>query len=359
MTSRTLRLFCIALLMTAGPALSAGQRRSVSSGPAPTDSQPVDVLGIGPMSGAAISGTVAAVQGTVITVNSGGAPAIRLDASAAKFQGGSRSGVTIADVVPGARITAFIGQASDPSPQNLPAQLIVVESSSDLAVSGRITSIDVAGAKLVILGITIHVDSNTSYSSAFSAFAPVRGLGDLATGDSVSVTARFAGPQIVASRLQVHSPAHGGSTIVVGTVKAISAAAWVVTGKDGKDTTIAIDAQTKIVGEPKVGDSVQVVGKLDSSNGVVAILIVPLHLPNPKPPSTGQHEVRGVVKSMAAAHWVLSPSASASHAADTTVNLTPATSVYPNPKVGDKVVAAGTYDAHRTFTATKITLDMK
>ena len=65
-------------------------------------------------------------------------------------------------------------------------------------------------------------------------------------------TAAFTNASIVAKRVQITSFVIPATTILHGTVKSISASAWVIT-TDGKDTTVTIDAQTKILGDAKVG----------------------------------------------------------------------------------------------------------
>ncbi|MGH7484114.1 MAG: hypothetical protein ACREMY_00745, partial [bacterium] len=166
--TRTRSLLAIALVLLA-PALVAGTHRAA------TPPNPADALGIGPISGAAVSGSVASVSGATITLNSGGAQSIRIDASAAKFQS-EQGTASIGDVKPGARITAFINtRVTVAAGAALPAQLIIVESSPDLTVTGTIESIDLTHSTFSVLGITIAVYANTSYSTTFPTFAPIRG----------------------------------------------------------------------------------------------------------------------------------------------------------------------------------------
>src|ERR1700694_3361618 len=106
--SRILVSFILIILMAGS--LAAGHRRAFTP-PGSRETPIVDALGIGAVSGAAGSGTVASVQGTIITLNSGAATSIRIDAANAKFVGAekdSSSSLTINDVKPGARLTAFI-----------------------------------------------------------------------------------------------------------------------------------------------------------------------------------------------------------------------------------------------------------
>lgn len=314
--------------------------------------QLTDVLGIGPMSGAAVSGSVASVQGTTITLNSGGAPAIRIDAAAAKFMDQTGAG-SISDVKPGVRVTAFITSttAAIAPGTPLPAQLITIESLPDLAATGSLQAIDLLNSRFTVLGISMAVDSNTSFSSAFPTFAPIKGLGDLALGQVVNVTAAFAGASILAKRVQILAPVVPAPVIISGTVKAISASAWVITGKDGKDLTVIVDAQTKIIGDPKAGDSVQVMANLDASHNYVAIAIV--KLVKIVPPPTNIVELHGVVKSISATQWTIG-GPPGSMAPDFLVKITSTTVIYSNPAVGDHVIVAGTRDSAGAVVALKI-----
>lgn len=290
--TRTHTLLAILLVLLTST-LSAATHRAV------TPPNEADALGIGPISGAAVSGSVASVAGNTITLNSGGAQAIRIDASAAKFQG-DHGTASISDVKPGARITAFINTSVNVAAgAALPAQLITIESSPDLTVNGTIQSIDLAHSSFSVLGINIAVDSNTSYGTTFPTFAPIRGLQDLAVGQTVNVTAAFTNASILAKRVQITSFAVPAIATLHGTVKSISASAWVITA-DGKDTTVSIDAQTKILGDPKVGDAVQVLANVDSAHNYTAIAIIKLGLPEP-----AITELHGVVKSISPTQWTI------------------------------------------------------
>ncbi len=312
-----------------------------------------DVLGIGPMSGAAVSGSVASVQGTTITLNSGAAPAIQIDASAAKFMGQTGGAGSISDVKPGMRVTAFIANTTivPLTPLPLHAQLITIESFPDLAVTGSLQAIDLPTSSFTVLGISIAVDSNTSFSSAFPTFAPIKGLSDLALGQVVNVTAAFAGTSILAKRVQILAPAVTSPVIISGTVKAISASAWVITGKDGKDITVIVDAQTKIIGDPKAGDSVQVMANLDASHAYVAIAIVKLGMT--VPPAGDIVEMHGFVKSISETQWTIG-GPPGSMAPDFLVKITSTTVIYANPAVGDRVIVVGTRDSSGALVALKI-----
>ncbi len=262
-----------------------------------------------------------------------------------------RSGpASIGDVKAGFRITAFVNTpptAAAGAP--LPAQLIVIDSLPDLTVTGPVHSIDVANSKFTVLGITMAVDANTSYGSVFPTFAPITGLSGIAVGQIVNVTATFAGGAILATHVDVIAPAVQPYVVLSGTVKSVSATAWVITGKDSKDTTITVNAQTKIVGDPKVGDSVQVMASVDSAHNYVAIAIVALGLPAPA-------DLHGWVASIAPTQWTIG-GPPGSMAPLFLVKITATTVIYANPQVGDRVTVAGTRDSSGILVAAKITRD--
>jgi len=140
------------LLLALSGSLVAGIHRAVTP-PANATAEAADALGIGSISGASVRGVVASVQGTLITLNSGGAPAIVIDSSAAKFVTAKDGAGSIGDVKPGVRITAFINTAPTLQPSSfLRAQLITIESQPDLEVTGTIDSIDLTRSRFTVLG---------------------------------------------------------------------------------------------------------------------------------------------------------------------------------------------------------------
>jgi len=307
-----------------------------------------DVLGIGRISGAALSGTVASVSGTVITLNTGAAPAIRIDAATAKFAG--RDGASsIADIKPGTRITAFLGTPAAGAPGTLTAQLINIEPPPpDLTITGPIDSIDVVGSKFVVLGITISVDSSTRFASAFPTFAPILGLKDLTVGQTVAVDAT-ADATILARHVLVVSPMRDEIVTLHGKVKSISDRSWVLTEMNGQDRTLIIDERTKISGDPRVGDEVQVLARIDSSSNTIALAILKLVTPP-------ELEFRGYVVSIQPDHWTIG-GPPGSRAPEMLVKISRTTLIYPNPAVGDRVVVIGFRDSTGTIVALKISRD--
>jgi hypothetical protein len=344
MTRPFSRIILAIALIAACLTLTAGTHRAATPPTNPTE----DALGIGPMSGASVRGVVAAVQGTLITLNTGGAPAIAIETAAAKFMSDHDGTASLAGIKVGSRITAFLNTAPTTQPSSaLRAQVIIIESQPDLQLSGTIDSIDVPHSRFVVLGITIAADATTSFGSTFPTFAAIKDVGGLAVGQVVNVTARFASDAIIATSVQVTSFTIPLPAILSGTVKSIGASSWVIT-RDGKDTTFTIDAQTKIIGDPKVGDSVQVMSTIDAAHNYTAIAIVKLELSG-----ANTTEIHGTVKSIAATQWLIG-GPPGTLVPDFMVRIASTTVIYPDPKIGDHVVAVGTRDATGSFTATKI-----
>ena len=163
-------------------------------------------------------------------------------------------------------------------------------------------------------------------------------LGSPKVGDGVDVLANVdSANNYVAIAISV-SPV---STNVhfTGKVKQINATNWVIGPSVGlgPDRIVQVNANTKIVGNPKVGDMVDVV--LDPSTALNVALSITLISPTPT-----QH-ITGVIRSMAIASgpmgpaqiWTISPDGGGS---DVGIEITPSTT-FPNsrPSVGDRVDA--------------------
>jgi hypothetical protein len=342
MSRKAVALLTFLILATTVTISADTRRRAVN--PA-SSSQQEDALRIGHISGATVSGTVAAVSGTTIVLNSGGASPIVVDASSARFATLQSASTSLESVEPGARIIAFISTSPAPQPGvPLRAQWILVESAADLNVTAAIDSIDLGASSFMVLGIAIHVDSETTYSTAFPTFAPITSLADLAPGQVVAVSASFAGSLIVADHIHVLAPQMQQYTMLSGNVKSIGSTSWTLTQRDGSAVDVRIDADTRIIGEPRVGDPVQVMARVGEDRTYLAVAIMRL----PEGPSMPdvRVELRGTVKSIGASEWII-----ASSAADLRVRITSETLIYPNPRIGDRVIVVGRRDSAGVFTA--------
>ncbi len=237
-----------------------------------------DVISLTP---ATVSGTVSSVAGNIINVANG---TVSIDASAAKIIDGSGGQTTIAAVTTGSLIVATVKSGSIAANAPIPATLIAVVKSAEVTLTGPVTAVDVVHNTLTLLGKTIQVTPQTSFGAPMHGLSVI-GLADIQPNELVVVQANRSGTQsLVAVSVLVMSMTVGHPELIHGTVKSIAADAWVITGHDGKDVTVTVNAQTQIIGNPKVGDTVDVLARTDSSGKLVAISIMKSLLPIFQPP---------------------------------------------------------------------------
>src|SRR5437899_8991556 len=241
-----------------------------------------------PIPGATVSGIVTAVNGTTVMLANG---LITVDVSQAMIADDRGSSATI---TPGSQIFAILRSTT-----SLQASSVIVTTVPQVTLSGPVQSINTSAGTLQVLGVTIHVDANTSFGGHHN----IQGLSDIATNDVVQVQANAVGSMLVASSILVFSTTPQPlPAFLHGTVKSIGTDSWVITDSHRGDTTVLVNAQTKILGSPKVGDTVDVLANIDSANNYVAISIAV----SPQPIQT---HLTGVVKSISATQWVIGPAA--------------------------------------------------
>jgi hypothetical protein len=271
-----------------------------------------------------INGVVTAVNGNLIQLAGG---LVTVDASNARFTG-EGSTATIADVKQGTFILAILTGDSTTPPR---ASTIVITRTADVTLTGRIENVDAQARTFTLLGATLHVNNDTSFGNAKS-------FADLQPGQLAAVQANRSGTQLVARSVHVLSNFPLPERHLNGTVKSIGNDAWVITS-NGQDVTVTINAQTKIVGSPKAGDPVEVIGWTDSANKFVALSIIKFERPQVV-------FFRGKVRTIAGDTWTLGPIDSEGAADDRVwiVQVTSDTKLVGNPRVGDdvEVTARGT-----------------
>ena len=229
---------------------------------------------------ATVSGTVSAVSGNIIALANG---TVTLDASGAKIIDNAGAAISASSITTGSLVVATVKPDNIAANAPIPATLIAVSKPAALTLSGPVTSVDAAHNSFVLLGRTIQVTPQTSFGGPFLGMT-VRGLADVQPNEYVVVQANPGGTQtIVATSVMVMAIHVDAPDFIHGTVKSIATDAWVITD-DGKDTTVTVNAQTHIVGNPKVGDTVDVLTVTDSSGKVVAISIMKSMLPIFQPP---------------------------------------------------------------------------
>lgn len=277
-----------------------------------------------------ISGAVTAVTGSVITL--GGI--VKIDATSAVITDrGTGATLGIADVVVGAEVEASItGVAADGT---FLASEIKVGPRPTVELSGQIEAIDTTAGTLKVKGVTVTTDASTVFSGQ-TARGPVTKLSDLQVGDQVEVKAVSSGTTLLALSVHAESESGGEKVEFNGTVQSQTATSWVVSGRtvnitattmingspavgdnvhvvgsanaDGSVTamlivkigsgsdhgnvsfngivssisatswtiggrTVAVNASTRILGSPHVGDTVHVVAT-QAADGTLTALVI-------------------------------------------------------------------------------------
>jgi hypothetical protein len=211
-------------------------------------------------SASSVSGTVSSVNGSLVLIANG---LISIDTSSAQIAG--------EELATGSFIVATL-KSGDVAPNApLPATSILVTHLPQAALTGTVTSVDLAGSSFTMLGRTIKVTSST----AFSGLLTLRrmSLSDLFPSMLVAVDANAAGGVLTARSVEILTPLRVAPTRFTGYVKSIGATQWTVgigpAGSLAPDFLVTVDKNTKISGDPKVGDRVVVVGEL-TSTGLLA-----------------------------------------------------------------------------------------
>ena len=289
-----------------------------------------------PMPGTTVSGVVTAVNGSNVSLANG---LVVIDVSHASINNDHGTATTIA---PGSMIFAVLQSST-----SLVASSVVVTSIPQVTLSGPVQAVNATAGTLGLLGLTIHTDPNTSIGG-------VRTLADIVVGDNVIVQANGGSAGLTAtSILVIPNMQQIMPTLIHGTVKSIGTDSWVI-----GDKTVLVNAQTKIIGSPKVGDTVDVLANIDSAHNYVAISIS-------VSPSSVQVRVSGVVKAINQNHslapcpqdgcviqiWVIGPAAGLGP--DFLVNQNARTQLVGDPKVGDHVEVLMTVPGNTAISITK------
>ena len=326
---RKITLVCA--LLTATFAFGQGRQRSVGSG-GMNDAALMPM----PVAGSTVSGAVTGISGNLIALAGG---VVVVDATNAKITDEKGATGTIASITVGTSIFAVLS-TNVTTNIPLPATMISVRRIAQVELTGPVSAIDAAAGTFAVLGRTIRVDANTSFGGR------AKGLNDMLVNDIVSVSANSAGGTLLATSVMVMTPSPRPSVVIHGTVKSIGTDSWVITDKSGKDWTIVVNSQTKIVGDPKAGDTVDILANVDNANQYVAVSIM-------KSPIVVDVLVAfsGEVKSIGTTSWVIHDGRANK---DVTVLIGPKTLITGNPQVNDAVSVTATADSAGNLTAVTI-----
>lgn len=220
-----------------------------------------------PPDGPTVYGVVSSVSGRIIKLANG---TVAIDASAAEIVDTADAKVSFASITPGALIIATVKGDGIAANAPIPATRILTMSTNvDVSLTGRLTAIDAAHNTFTILGKTIQVTPQTTYyGPGYDGIT--RGLADIAPNKLAIVQASPGATQsLVAKSVFLVTPTPELQDLIHGTVKSIASDAWRINDK----TVLVIPDITKIIGNPKVGDTVDVRGRYDLSNKPVALTI--------------------------------------------------------------------------------------
>jgi hypothetical protein len=258
-----------------------------------------------PTRASTIDGTVSAVQGTVLDVIGG---QFRIDVANATITSGDgpTAGPLPATGIPvGARIVAQVpvGDALPTvfPPPPLAATSVVVFLPRDGQLTSAIQGVDVAGGKFTMFFHSLSTNAATKWSG-FGPNGSVKGIGDLSTGMLATVSVVNSGGGLLATSVDAFGTVTPPRLIAFrGPVQSIGAAQWQIDGR-----VVQVNAATKIVGDPKVGDTVDVLAEASSATSPgtgmavipVALSIVKTAIIVPPGPGDRATEFDGTVESI-------------------------------------------------------------
>jgi hypothetical protein len=280
-----------------------------------------------------VEGTVTAVSGNLVTV----ASAFAIDTTGARIvlaTAGSTP-ATIADITVGSRVLA---QGLTPLPTAGPgfpplsSTLVVVTPARNGSAAGLIDSVSASGF-FTLLSHNFIVDAHTQFTGEVKRFS------DLAKGQLALVTFAVNGATPLALTVEARNVPPDQFISFRGTVRSIPSppplGMWQI-----DDKSVMVTQDTRIAGDPKVGDLVDVLAKLHNPppgslqpSYLEAVIIIKVIVP---PPPSRDVDFTGKVESIPAppplGHWKVGGK-------DVLVNGL--TRINGSPAVGDTVEVKG------------------
>ncbi|MGA7992250.1 MAG: DUF5666 domain-containing protein [Thermoanaerobaculia bacterium] len=250
-----------------------------------------------------VDSVVSKVNGPILDVLDG---ALRIDVTNAKITGGDdrfASPVPWSGILPGSRIVA---QVTVPDvmpmvfPPTLSATSVVVFLANSGNLSGLVQSVNVPTGTFTLLFTSVKTDGATTWSGTKADGSPVKGIDDLSVGMQANVSVLADPSGVTARSVFAYSVPRTRIVAFRGKVETIVGAIWTIGGN-----AVQVTSDTKIVGDPKVGDTVDVLEKVTivpPGMGIptpvpVAISIVKV-VTTPPPPPDRTVEFDGVVQSL-------------------------------------------------------------
>ena len=294
-----------------------------------------------------IEGTIASLSipfvggGPIVTLLGG---LVHFDANGAKVTFADGTAGTTASLAAGQRIVAYVDATVSPLKAT---SIVVLVQKDDVALTGKVEAVDTAARTLTLLGFVVKVTDKTSFGGPYDG-AGQTGLGDLRVGDLVLVAAKAEAGSLVATRVMKLAPSVETSVRLHGAVDAIGTDSWTIAAKDGTKSVVKVSAETKIVGDPKVGDEVDVLARKQSDGTLLALLIAKYVAP----PTVPTERYQGVVKSISAASWTIGPKVG--DGPDRLFAVNAKTKIVGDPKVGDEVGVLAQKQADGSYLAISI-----
>jgi hypothetical protein len=251
----------------------------------------------------AVDSVVSKVNGPILDVLDG---ALQIDITNAKITLGddpSASVLPVTVILPGSRVVA---QVTVPDvipatfPPVLPATSVVVFLANSGNLSGIIQGVSVAQGTFRLLDVTVRTDAATTWSGFKADGTAVKGLPDLSAGmhANVSITADPSG--VTAKNVFAYAIPTTRIVSFSGKVDSETSTLWTIGGN-----VVQVNADTKIVGNPQVGDEVEVVERVQIlPPGIGAATTIPVAISitkiavTPPPPPGRTVEFDGVVQSL-------------------------------------------------------------
>ena len=324
LTVSFLGVAALLFLLVPAASLAAADRQAVGLAATPPVRMP-----------AAVEGFVTAWDPATKIARLAGSNLLDVDLSSARIvrADADPSDSAVPPIGPGAHLAATV-EAPDVTitiypPPPLKAINAAVRPAGSAFLHGEIEG--VGAESFSILHRVIQVDSRTVFGGE-SGGQPIDSLSDLKAGMKAEVWVVPSGGLLVALKVLAHGPGVTPRPVAFrGVVTDISAdgKTWTI---DGKSVSVTVD--TKIVGDPKVGDTVDVLAT-DVSGMLTALMIAKFTAPPPPVPGrtvTFKGVVQATPPSGALGFWKI---------ADRHVMVNGLTRLEGDPKTGDTVEVTG------------------
>lgn len=295
-----------------------------------------------PVQAPSVEGFVTSVDGTVLTLL--GSPLLQIDIEGATIVSADSSGGTATPppIEPGAYVVAIVQLPNILPPfafgfpPPLKAIWVAVRPAGMAILEGEIQA--VGSSSFSLLFRTILVNEHTVFSG-YGAGGPVQGLSDLKPGMQATAWVVVTSGGLLATKVEAFGPFVVPPPVSFrGVVKVIGTDSWTI-----GDYTVGVTSDTKIVGDPQVGDTVDVVAiivgppnpMMGMPSRLVAVSIVKVLLP-PSPVAGRTISFTGPVQAMPSSGtlglWRID---------DRSVTVTGLTTIEGNPAVGSTVAVTG------------------